>query len=152
MGSVWVETLIKVTSLLAAHLADKYGRRWTMRTGAFLFSIGGVFQTFCNGYRVMVFGRFVSGCGVGMLSMVVPIYQAESECARVKSLTPSLARRPREVVHPKVADSSAASLAPSSSRVTLWDTRRPCGSTTRAASSNRTGPGVGRFPFRSSVA
>ncbi|BEJ11817.1 hypothetical protein CspHIS471_0202770 [Cutaneotrichosporon sp. HIS471] len=66
-----------ITSLLAAHLADKYGRRWTMRTGAIFFSVGGVFQTFCTGYRVMVFGRFVSGCGVGMLSMVVPIYQAE---------------------------------------------------------------------------
>ncbi|GMK56482.1 hypothetical protein CspeluHIS016_0303220 [Cutaneotrichosporon spelunceum] len=66
-----------ITSLLAAHLADKYGRRWTMRVGAIFFSIGGVFQTLCNGYHVMVFGRFVSGCGVGMLSMIVPIYQAE---------------------------------------------------------------------------
>lgn len=63
-----------------------------MRTGAFLFSIGGVFQTFCTGYNVMVLGRFISGCGVGMLSMVVPIYQAESEytkwsrgCANVQS-------------------------------------------------------------------
>lgn len=39
----------------------------TMRLGAVFFSIGGCFQTFCNGYAVMVFGRFVSGCGVGML-------------------------------------------------------------------------------------
>lgn len=82
MGSVWVEILTQVTSLLGAYLADRYGRRWTMRTGAILFSIGGVFQTLCNGYRLMVFGRFVSGCGVGMLSMVVPIYQAESESTR----------------------------------------------------------------------
>lgn len=80
--------LTSVTSLLAAHVADKYGRRWTMRIGAFLFSIGGVFQTLCNGYRVMVFGRFVSGCGVGMLSMIVPIYQAESECALSRHANP----------------------------------------------------------------
>lgn len=60
-------------------MADRWGRRWTMRIGAILFSVGGCFQTFCNGYNVMVFGRFVSGCGVGMLSMIVPIYQAESE-------------------------------------------------------------------------
>ncbi|EJT48422.1 receptor [Trichosporon asahii var. asahii CBS 2479] len=66
-----------ITSLCAAYLADKYGRRMTMRIGATLFSIGGVFQTYCAGYTSMVIGRFISGCGVGMLSMIVPIYQAE---------------------------------------------------------------------------
>lgn len=49
----------------------------TMRIGATLFSIGGVLQTYCSGYTTMVIGRFISGCGVGMLSMIVPIYQAE---------------------------------------------------------------------------
>lgn len=98
---------LTVTSLAAATIADRFGRRVTMRTGAILFSIGGCFQTLCTGYGVMVLGRFISGCGVGMLrwvaeagvehgghdarvrwsrradvlarSMVVPIYQAESE-------------------------------------------------------------------------
>ncbi|WOO81901.1 MFS glucose transporter mfs1 [Vanrija pseudolonga] len=66
-----------ITSLLAARLADTYGRRWTMRLGAVLFSAGGCVQTATNGYLMMVVGRFISGCGVGMLSMIVPIYQAE---------------------------------------------------------------------------
>ncbi|TXT05989.1 hypothetical protein VHUM_03750 [Vanrija humicola] len=66
-----------ITSLLAARVADTYGRRWTMRVGALLFSVGGCVQTLTTGYGVMVVGRFVSGCGVGMLSMIVPIYQAE---------------------------------------------------------------------------
>ena len=52
---------------MAAGLADKFGRRMTMRIGATLFSVGGCFQTWCNGYGMMIFGRFVSGCGVGML-------------------------------------------------------------------------------------
>ncbi len=56
-----------VTSLLAAHLADNYGRRLTLRIGAMIFTIGGAVQTFCNGYAMMVVGRVISGFGVGML-------------------------------------------------------------------------------------
>jgi hypothetical protein len=64
-----------VTSLLAAPLADNYGRRLTLRLGACIFCIGGACQTFCTSYTIMVIGRIISGFGVGMLSMVVPIYQ-----------------------------------------------------------------------------
>jgi len=64
-----------ITSLLAAPLADNYGRRFVLRTGAFVFTIGGAFQTFCSGFWWMILGRITSGFGVGMLSMVVPIYQ-----------------------------------------------------------------------------
>jgi hypothetical protein len=64
-----------VTSLLAAHIADTRGRRMTLRMGALIFTIGGGFQTFCAGFTSMVVGRVISGFGVGMLSMVVPIYQ-----------------------------------------------------------------------------
>lgn len=67
--------MFPVTSLLAAPIADNYGRRITLRIGAVIFTIGGAIQTFCNGYGMMVGGRVVSGFGVGMLSMIVPIYQ-----------------------------------------------------------------------------
>ena len=64
-----------VTSLMAAYLADNYGRRMTLRIGALLFTIGGAIQTCCWSYNMMIVGRITSGFGVGMLSMVVPIYQ-----------------------------------------------------------------------------
>jgi MFS family permease len=64
-----------VTSLLAAPLADNYGRRMTLRAGACVFTIGGAVQTMCTGYYTMILGRIISGFGVGMLSMIVPIYQ-----------------------------------------------------------------------------
>ena len=70
------QTHAPVTSLAAAPMADNYGRRITLRSGAITFTIGGAFQTFCNSYTTMVIGRVISGFGVGMLSMVVPIYQA----------------------------------------------------------------------------
>ncbi|KAJ9103269.1 hypothetical protein QFC21_002692 [Naganishia friedmannii] len=84
-----------ITSLLAAPLADAKGRRFTVRLGAIVFSIGGAVQTFTQGYRSMCIGRIISGFGVGMLryahfwfnlslaltallySMIVPIYQSE---------------------------------------------------------------------------
>ncbi|KAJ9122889.1 hypothetical protein QFC24_003927 [Naganishia onofrii] len=66
-----------ITSLLAAPLADAKGRRFTVRLGAAVFSIGGAVQTFTRGYRSMCIGRIISGFGVGMLSMIVPIYQSE---------------------------------------------------------------------------
>lgn len=64
-----------VTSLLAAPLADTYGRRMTLRAGAMVFTVGGAIQTLCSGYGMMLVGRITSGFGVGMLSMIVPIYQ-----------------------------------------------------------------------------
>ena len=67
--------IIAVTSLLAAPLADNYGRRMTLRAGALVFTLGGAIQTLCTGYDVMLIGRITSGFGVGMLSMIVPIYQ-----------------------------------------------------------------------------
>jgi len=69
---------LPVTSLLAAPLADNYGRRITLRLGAFIFTVGGAIQTFCGGFWTMVLGRVISGFGVGMLSMIVPIYQVSS--------------------------------------------------------------------------
>ena len=66
-----------ITSLLAAPLADNYGRRITLRSGALVFTIGGAIQTCTNGFWIMILGRILSGFGVGQLSMVVPIYQSE---------------------------------------------------------------------------
>ncbi|WVQ86107.1 hypothetical protein IAT38_008275 [Cryptococcus sp. DSM 104549] len=79
-----------ITSLCAAHIADNYGRRMTLRIGAIIFTIGGAFQTFCIGYNTMLLGRITSGFGVGMLSMVVPIYQSEISPADHRGLLGSV--------------------------------------------------------------
>lgn len=66
-----------VTSILAGRVGDIFGRRATIFAGACIFSIGGLFQAFTDGFRMMVFGRIISGFGVGFLSMCVPVYQSE---------------------------------------------------------------------------
>lgn len=89
--------LTTVTSLLAAPLADNFGRRITLRLGAFIFTVGGAIQTFCGGFWTMVLGRVISGFGVGMLSMIVPIYQASLSALRPHALTYSQ-RSPRRTM------------------------------------------------------
>ncbi|EKM79711.1 hypothetical protein AGABI1DRAFT_121016 [Agaricus bisporus var. burnettii JB137-S8] len=66
-----------VTSIAAGRIGDIIGRKGTLFVGAVIFSIGGVIQTFTFGFWTMVLGRVVSGCGVGLLSTIVPIYQSE---------------------------------------------------------------------------
>ncbi|KAK4048693.1 hypothetical protein OIV83_004663 [Microbotryomycetes sp. JL201] len=66
-----------ITSLLSGRVGDIFGRRKTLFAGAFIFTIGGMFQSFTTGFKIMVFGRILSGFGVGFLSMIVPVYQSE---------------------------------------------------------------------------
>jgi MFS family permease len=61
---------VAVTSLAAGRIGDVIGRKGTLFTGAVIFSIGGLIQTFTAGFASMVVGRFVSGFGVGLLSYV----------------------------------------------------------------------------------
>lgn len=56
------------TSIAAGRVGDIIGRKGTLFTGAIVFTIGGAIQTFTTGYYVMIVGRVVSGCGVGLLS------------------------------------------------------------------------------------
>ncbi|CED84409.1 general substrate transporter [Phaffia rhodozyma] len=75
-----------VTSLIAGKLADIKGRTFTIGLGSFIFVIGGALQTFTTGFNSMIVGRLVSGFGVGMLSMIVPCYQAEVSPAHNRGL------------------------------------------------------------------
>ncbi|GAA6015890.1 hypothetical protein JCM10207_006794 [Rhodosporidiobolus poonsookiae] len=75
-----------VTSLLAGIVGDLFGRRATIFAGACIFTVGGLFQSGATGFRVMVFGRVLSGFGVGFLSMIVPIYQSEISPAENRGL------------------------------------------------------------------
>ncbi|THU85990.1 general substrate transporter [Dendrothele bispora CBS 962.96] len=65
------------TSLAAGRIGDIIGRKGTLFIGALVFTVGGAIQTFTTGFWMMVLGRIVSGCGVGLLSTIVPIYQSE---------------------------------------------------------------------------
>ncbi|KAI7862105.1 general substrate transporter [Spinellus fusiger] len=66
-----------VGALLAGPSAEHLSRKRSIILGSFVFSIGAAVQCGTNSYGMMVGGRAVSGLGIGMLSMIVPLYQSE---------------------------------------------------------------------------
>ncbi|OKL61033.1 hypothetical protein UA08_03283 [Talaromyces atroroseus] len=67
----WVGTLFN------GYLADSAGRRATVCIAIVVFTVGVIVQA-CTENKDYVFGgRFVTGLGIGSLSMIVPLYNAE---------------------------------------------------------------------------
>lgn len=64
-------------SILVIYIADKFGRKYSVLSGSALFSIGGFFQALAKDQSLFFTGRVLSGLGIGLLSMVVPVFIAE---------------------------------------------------------------------------
>jgi len=64
-------------TLVTGYLADKLSRRYTIMLAVVIFVIGAIVQTTAKGPEEIYGGRFVVGLGVGSLSMIVPLYNAE---------------------------------------------------------------------------
>lgn len=62
---------------LAAPVADRWGRRMTIVVGSIIFMVGGALQTGAMSLSYLWSGRFLAGVGVGFLTMIIPLYQAE---------------------------------------------------------------------------
>ncbi|KAK7050942.1 hypothetical protein VNI00_005054 [Paramarasmius palmivorus] len=63
--------------LVTGYLADKLSRKYTIFTAVVVFCVGVIVQTAAKGPDSIYAGRFVTGLGVGSLSMCVPLYNAE---------------------------------------------------------------------------
>ncbi|PLB40032.1 sugar porter family MFS transporter [Aspergillus candidus] len=61
----------------AGPTGDKLGRRWTITIGCIIFCLGGGLQTGAQTVAYLYSGRFLAGLGVGFLTMIIPLYQAE---------------------------------------------------------------------------
>ncbi|THC97219.1 hypothetical protein EYZ11_003328 [Aspergillus tanneri] len=69
-----------IGALVAAPVADRIGRKWSITAWCIMLSVGITIQIsspFGKWYQVAM-GRWVAGLGVGALSLLVPMYQAES--------------------------------------------------------------------------
>ncbi|KAK1146207.1 hypothetical protein N8T08_003297 [Aspergillus melleus] len=67
----WLGTLIN------GYLADAVGRRVTVVIAVVIFCVGVIVQACTVNPDYVYAGRFVTGLGVGNLSMIVPLYNAE---------------------------------------------------------------------------
>ncbi|QHS72101.1 glucose sensor [Saccharomyces paradoxus] len=66
-------------ALIAPYISDSYGRKPTiMLSTAIIFSIGNSLQVASSGLVLLIVGRVISGIGIGIISAVVPLYQAEA--------------------------------------------------------------------------
>ncbi|KAJ3162500.1 hypothetical protein HDU88_006659 [Geranomyces variabilis] len=65
-------------ALIAGHLADSLGRRWAIICSSGVFLVGVALQTASHSLALMIPGRIIAGLGVGLLSDLVPLYQAEA--------------------------------------------------------------------------
>ena len=66
-----------VGALSGGPLTDRFGRRWTAMLAAIIFAIGALIVALTPTVVILIFGRFVLGLGVGLASLVVPLYIAE---------------------------------------------------------------------------
>lgn len=69
---------------IAGSLADKYGRRPGLLLAAIIFTISSFAMAFAPGRDFFIAARFAAGIGVGMASMLSPMYIAEISPAPVR--------------------------------------------------------------------
>ncbi|KAL6714514.1 hypothetical protein ACLMJK_007939 [Lecanora helva] len=58
-------------------MADKISRKFSIVVAVVIFTVGSVLQTASVGYAMLVVARLIGGIGIGMLSMVAPLYISE---------------------------------------------------------------------------
>ena len=58
-------------------LADKISRKYSIVVAVCIFTLGSILQTGSVNYPMLVVARLVGGIGIGMLSMVAPLYISE---------------------------------------------------------------------------
>ena len=71
-------------SLVAGQLADRYGRRPGLQLAAGIFAVSSLAMALAPGLGLFVVARFAAGIGVGMASLLSPLYIAEISPAAVR--------------------------------------------------------------------
>ncbi|CAK7567655.1 MAG: glucose transporter [Sporothrix epigloea] len=64
-------------SILAAPSGDIFGRRKSLIASMGIFVFGAIFQVCANNINTLLVGRLFAGVGVGIVSVLVPLYQSE---------------------------------------------------------------------------
>ena len=72
------------TAIVSGSLSDALSRRYSILVGALLFTIGGALQAFADSSTVLLAGRVLGGLAVGILSTIIPVFNAELSSASVR--------------------------------------------------------------------
>ena len=88
VGCALVGSIVGV--LLAGSLSDYLGRKYTMLISAALFSISAIGCAVCGSFNALTAYRIIGGVGIGIVSIVSPIYISEVSPAKIRGTLVSL--------------------------------------------------------------
>lgn len=86
-----ITSLLSLGTLIGAlsggWVTDKFGRRHTLSIGAAVYILGVIIQIAPTEVAGLIVGRIIAGFGVGLLSLVNPMYISEVAPARIRGAT-----------------------------------------------------------------
>lgn len=82
-----------IGALQGGFTMDRFGRKWTIQIGAFVAMLGAILQCAARNLAMILARRIIAGWAVGILSMSVPVYQAECAHPRTRGLIVGLAQQ-----------------------------------------------------------
>ena len=88
VGCALIGSIIGVAS--AGVLSDRFGRKKAMLFSAFMFSLSAIGCAVCNSFTGLVAYRIIGGVGIGIVSIVSPIYISEVAMAEKRGTLVSL--------------------------------------------------------------
>ena len=88
VGCALIGSIIGV--LMAGKLSDRWGRKVTMLVAAVFFSVSGIACAFVGSLEPLVVARILGGIGLGVVSIVSPLYISEVSIAQYRGRLVSL--------------------------------------------------------------
>ncbi|KAJ5748818.1 uncharacterized protein N7511_010514 [Penicillium nucicola] len=82
-----------IGSLQGGLTMDRFGRKFTIQLGACLCIIGASLQAAAQNLPMILIGRILAGWAIGLMSMAVPVYQAECAHPRSRGMIVGLAQQ-----------------------------------------------------------
>lgn len=73
-----------VATLFSGPFADHFGRRFSINLSAIVFIAGNIVLIFSANFSMLIAGRLIQGIGVGIITIVVPLYVAETIPPRLR--------------------------------------------------------------------
>jgi len=80
-------------SLMGGFTMDRFGRKKTVQIGAVIAAVGGILQCASVHLGMMLVGRIISGWAIGLMSMSIPVYQAECANPKIRGLIVGLTQQ-----------------------------------------------------------
>lgn len=82
-----------IGSLQGGLTMDRFGRKITIQVGACICLVGATLQAAAQNLSMILVGRILAGWAVGLMSMSVPVYQAELAHPKSRGLIVGLAQQ-----------------------------------------------------------